>query len=816
MSNMQKSHQSSPAKAVIKSAKTEHKQKASLNPAQLMQAPETMRSEDVIGAQKQVGNQVVQRALDSHQHSDQAADQQGNLRKDLAQQIQQKRGSGSPLPGNIRKEVGQKMGRSFSDVRVHTDAKADQLNRSISARAFTIGSDIFFKEGVFEPGTSQGRETLMHELTHVAQQSGSQGGSAQLKLGAPDTAMEKEAEKVSKSKGAANPTARAAAGAGKAVQRQLHAGGTIQRLSTGFLDKFKKKKAPAPIPAPPIGPAPKLGTGKPSEPIKTKSLGSNPMEALANLKKTDVSERNEKEKDRAQDLHSSYKEESKKNNVNNSREALMAKLKDPSTSTEDAKLAQQKLNVLHKRGKMETLKAKLTRGKDGRSYAKQAMSARKKNLEASAKGGDDNAFKTMMAEKEERKKNSTGSKIKGALGGLLGKIGGAVGGAVKEQGKQLGSEYKDHFLGKKPEEKEGGKEDAHGGKEGGGKEGTGHEGGGEHGGKDVGGGGGGGGDVYKKLFDVMKENENLKAQISKSGGSKSEEGSTTGHDAPKKEGHDAPKKEGHDAPKKGEGVTSTGSEARFEENQKKYKPGLQPKPKEDKRWVPPETDEMVSKREKDKRDKEAEGAQTAFTQMKTQANAKDAPESDMYSNPKTAHDVMMKRANAKGNHDLMVKQANSKDAPESGIYSNPKTANDLMAKQANSKDAPESGIYSNPKMAHDLMMKKANAKDKRKLPTIPPKPRKPLSPKPKSSWPKPKNLPKPMTMPSLPKTPSPTLTDQVQTNKSNDPIEPDISTIPIQTGNSTNTKEEIKEEDKAPKEEVKEEEKVPTDDEKLI
>ena len=135
MSNMQKSHQSSPAKAVIKSAKTEHKQKASLNPAQLMQAPETMRSEDVIGAQKQVGNQVVQRALDSHQHSDQAADQQGNLRKDLAQQIQQKRGSGSPLPGNIRKEVGQKMGRSFSDVRVHTDAKADQLNRSISARA---------------------------------------------------------------------------------------------------------------------------------------------------------------------------------------------------------------------------------------------------------------------------------------------------------------------------------------------------------------------------------------------------------------------------------------------------------------------------------------------------------------------------------------------------------------------------------------------------------------------------------------------------------------------------------------------------------
>ena len=98
MSSLQKTHQNSPTKANNKSSKPEHKQKASVNPAQIMQAPETMRSEDVISAQKQVGNQVVQRALDKGQQADQAADQHGNLRKDLAQQIQQKRGSGSPLP----------------------------------------------------------------------------------------------------------------------------------------------------------------------------------------------------------------------------------------------------------------------------------------------------------------------------------------------------------------------------------------------------------------------------------------------------------------------------------------------------------------------------------------------------------------------------------------------------------------------------------------------------------------------------------------------------------------------------------------------
>ena len=657
MSNLQKSHQNNPAKAGNKPAKTEAKTKPSLNPAQMMQAPETLRSEDVLSAQKQLGNQVVQRALDKGQPGDEAADQHGNLRKDIAQEIQQKRGSGSPLPGNLHHEVSQKLGRSFSDVRIHTDNKADKLSRSISARAFTIGSDIFFKGGVFEPGSTQGRETLMHELTHVVQQSGSKGGSGQLKLGAPDTAMEKEAEKVGKSKGAATPAATAAAG----VQRQPDAGGTIQRLPE-FLEKLKKKKTPS-IPIAPKIPEPKPVSGPVSAPIKTPSLGNNLMDVRANLKKTDLTERNGKEKDRAQEHHDSYNDESKKHNVSNSREALMAKLKDPSTSTEDAKLAQQKLDVMHKRGKMDTLKAKLTRGKDGRSYSEQAMSARKKNLKSAAEGGDDNAFKSMMAEKAERKNNSTGAKIKGALGGLLG----TAGGALKDQGKKLGNEYKDHFLGKQPEkkeEKEGAKE---GGHEGGGKEAGGHE-----------GGGGGGGDVYKKLFEVMKENEDLKAKISKSGGSKSEEGSSSGHGSSSEHGSTGTGNKEHGAPKKGESPTATGPEARFEERQKKYQPGLQPKPKEEKRWMPPETDEMVAKKEKDKRDQEALGAKNAFNQMKTQANAKDAPESDMYSNPKTAHALMVKRGNASSSHAEMVKKANANDKLKTLVPPKPKSSSPLI------------------------------------------------------------------------------------------------------------------------------------------
>ena len=40
----------------------------------------------------------------------------------------------------------------FSGVRVHTDAGADWLNRSLSAKAFTTGSDIYFRHGEYNPG----------------------------------------------------------------------------------------------------------------------------------------------------------------------------------------------------------------------------------------------------------------------------------------------------------------------------------------------------------------------------------------------------------------------------------------------------------------------------------------------------------------------------------------------------------------------------------------------------------------------------------------------------------------------------------------
>nr|MCM0593799.1 DUF4157 domain-containing protein [Gloeotrichia echinulata DEX184] len=63
-------------------------------------------------------------------------------------------------------------GADFSGVKVHTDGQSDQLNRSIQARAFTTGQDVFFRQGEYNPGSRGGQELIAHELTHVVQQNG--------------------------------------------------------------------------------------------------------------------------------------------------------------------------------------------------------------------------------------------------------------------------------------------------------------------------------------------------------------------------------------------------------------------------------------------------------------------------------------------------------------------------------------------------------------------------------------------------------------------------------------------------------------------
>ncbi|BCL35121.1 DUF4157 domain-containing protein [Nostoc sp. MS1] len=91
---------------------------------------------------------------------------------DLETSIQQSRGSGQPLADDIKQPMEQAFGADFDTVHIHTDAQSDKLNKSIQARAFTTGQDIFFRQGEYSPGSNSGKELLAHELTHVIQQNG--------------------------------------------------------------------------------------------------------------------------------------------------------------------------------------------------------------------------------------------------------------------------------------------------------------------------------------------------------------------------------------------------------------------------------------------------------------------------------------------------------------------------------------------------------------------------------------------------------------------------------------------------------------------
>lgn len=117
----------------------------------------------------------------------------GRAHPDVESAIALTRGGGHSLDHGSRETIGGALGDSLDDVRVHTDAQADALAQSVSARAFTTGSDVYFRQGEYSPGSSSGQELLAHELTHVVQQRGA-STSGPLQVSQPSDALETEAE----------------------------------------------------------------------------------------------------------------------------------------------------------------------------------------------------------------------------------------------------------------------------------------------------------------------------------------------------------------------------------------------------------------------------------------------------------------------------------------------------------------------------------------------------------------------------------------------------------------------------------------------
>ena len=118
----------------------------------------------------------------------------GTISSGLANRISAVRGSGAGLDDGTRGNMEQAFGTSFSDVRIHTSSESDTLNRSVSALAFTTGNDIFFRQGVYQPGSTEGNQLLAHELTHVVQQRTMPSSGGGMHVGPAGDSYEQEAD----------------------------------------------------------------------------------------------------------------------------------------------------------------------------------------------------------------------------------------------------------------------------------------------------------------------------------------------------------------------------------------------------------------------------------------------------------------------------------------------------------------------------------------------------------------------------------------------------------------------------------------------
>jgi hypothetical protein len=76
---------------------------------------------------------------------------------------------GHPLGAGTRQFMESRFGHDFSQVRLHTDARAAESAKVVNALAYTVGQNVVFAAGRHTP-EADGQRLLAHELTHVVQQ----------------------------------------------------------------------------------------------------------------------------------------------------------------------------------------------------------------------------------------------------------------------------------------------------------------------------------------------------------------------------------------------------------------------------------------------------------------------------------------------------------------------------------------------------------------------------------------------------------------------------------------------------------------------
>ncbi|MBN2592652.1 MAG: DUF4157 domain-containing protein [Sedimentisphaerales bacterium] len=120
----------------------------------------------------------------------------GRVPPEVESAIERACGGGQHLEGALQEQMMASLSYDFSDVRIHTGPEADEISRRLTAKSFTVGRDIFFAQGAYDPASISGRELIAHELIHVVQQDSgrlTEPGTG-MKVSSTADALEYEAE----------------------------------------------------------------------------------------------------------------------------------------------------------------------------------------------------------------------------------------------------------------------------------------------------------------------------------------------------------------------------------------------------------------------------------------------------------------------------------------------------------------------------------------------------------------------------------------------------------------------------------------------
>ncbi|MBL8620105.1 MAG: DUF4157 domain-containing protein [Myxococcales bacterium] len=130
--------------------------------------------------------------------------------------------TGAPLPVTLQRQFEQSLDADLSRVRLHTGPASREAADAVGARAYTVGQDIHFADGMYQPDDPFGLHLLAHEVAHTVQQDGAAPvRQHQLVVSSPQDAAEHEADRAADAMVRGEPTTVArSAGVSRVVARE--------------------------------------------------------------------------------------------------------------------------------------------------------------------------------------------------------------------------------------------------------------------------------------------------------------------------------------------------------------------------------------------------------------------------------------------------------------------------------------------------------------------------------------------------------------------------------------------------------------------